>query len=86
MLNQLSNALLMGMELKSESTAEPSSTAEGSPPLLNADQERAVAAQAPALVIAGPGSGKTRVLAERYTHLVRGGVPEESILALTFSN
>ena len=37
-------------------------------------------------MIAGPGAGKTRVLAERYAHLARSGVPPESILALTFSH
>lgn len=40
----------------------------------------------PALVVAGPGSGKTAVLALRVAHLVQGGADPASILALTFTN
>jgi ATP-dependent helicase/nuclease subunit A len=36
-------------------------------------------------VVAGPGSGKTRVLVERYRRLVESGVPLQRILAITFT-
>ncbi len=41
----------------------------------------------PCMVLAGPGSGKTRILTERIIHLVsKKGIEPENILSITFSN
>jgi DNA helicase-2/ATP-dependent DNA helicase PcrA len=40
----------------------------------------------PALVIAGPGSGKTRTIIYRICRLIEGGTNPDSILLLTFTN
>ena len=56
--------------------------------LVNDEQKRAIEhIYGPLLIIAGAGSGKTRVLTYRYAHLVKNySVSFEKILAITFTN
>ena len=53
---------------------------------LDGAQRRAVDhGEGPCLVLAGPGSGKTRVIVERFLRLIREGTPAERLLVLTYT-
>jgi superfamily I DNA/RNA helicase len=54
---------------------------------LNPEQQEAVkATQGDFVVISGPGSGKTRVMVERYLRMRASGIPDRDILNLTFTS
>ena len=54
---------------------------------LNPEQYKAVTAiDGAILIIAGAGSGKTRVITYRIAHMLDMGIPQSQILALTFTN
>ena len=54
---------------------------------LNPEQERAATAiDGPLMVLAGAGSGKTRVITARLASMLRAGIDPNAIVALTFTN
>jgi len=54
--------------------------------LTSSQREAVQHIEGPLLILAGPGSGKTRVVTHRIAHMIGQGIPTWHVLALTFTN
>ena len=54
--------------------------------LTDAQREAVEHVEGPLLILAGPGSGKTRVVTHRIAHMVQQGIHPRNVLGLTFTN
>lgn len=76
----------VGADAHAVEDAPATEGAEAGAPVLNPEQERAaLAGPGPVLVLAGPGTGKTRTLVARVLHLLDEGIGARRILAVTFT-
>ena len=83
LLNRLAELLKSPKAVSTQENARPTTK---SHKIYDIFQQAAIQAPTPALIVAGPGSGKTSTLVGRIEHTVETlGVPAQHILALTFS-